>query len=212
MNTLPRGGRPDRPSTDKLTGLDVARLLLERGANPNVRLKLHPGYREVKDDRGADRMLTIGATPLLRAAKAFDVESLRLLLKHGADPEIATVNGTTPLMAAAGLGSRLGDTRGIYDTPDVQQRAISALRILLDAGAALERTASDGRTAVFGPVTWGWRDVFSLLRDSGARMDVKDGKGATLADAARDHPTLQDLVLQAIGKQPAVTRSPASNE
>ena len=198
MNTLPRGGRPDRPSTDKLTGLDVARLLLEHGANPNVRLKLHPGYREVKDDRGADRMLTIGATPLLRAAKAFDVESLQLLLRHGADPEIATVNGTTPLMAAAGLGSRIGDTRGVYDTADVQQRAVSALRVLLEAGAALDRPASDGRTAVFGPVAWGWREVFSFLRDRGARMDVKDRKGATLADAASEHPNVRDLVAQAL--------------
>src|SRR6478752_6519032 len=40
LNTLPRGGRPDLPSTDHLTGYDVAELLLAKGANPNIQLKL----------------------------------------------------------------------------------------------------------------------------------------------------------------------------
>jgi ankyrin repeat protein len=179
MNTLPHGGRPDRPSFDRLTGLDVARLLLKAGANPNLRLKLHPGYREVKDDRGADRMLTIGTTPLLRAAKAFDVDAIQLLLEHGADTELANVNGITPLMAAAGLASRIGDTRGVYDSPDVEQRSLAAVRLLLAAGANVNARARDGRTAATGAATWGWKEVSAALAAAGAEAPAKAADGTT---------------------------------
>src|SRR5216110_2409508 len=47
-------------------------------------LKLMPTYRHLKDDRGSDPILGMGATPLVRAAKAFDADALELLLSHGA--------------------------------------------------------------------------------------------------------------------------------
>src|SRR5205085_1056489 len=112
MNTLPHGGRPDRPSPEETTGLQIIELLLEKGANPNLQLKLLPPYRSVGADRGVDSMLTIGATPLLRAAKAMDAPAIRLLLMHGANPNLPNVRGLTPVMAAAGLGSVDADTRG----------------------------------------------------------------------------------------------------
>ena len=39
-NTLPHGGRPDQPSLDDTLPIDIVRLLLEKGANPNLQLKL----------------------------------------------------------------------------------------------------------------------------------------------------------------------------
>ena len=45
MNTLPHGGRPDRPSLDETTSLADDRALLAAGANPNPQLKLLPPYR-----------------------------------------------------------------------------------------------------------------------------------------------------------------------
>ncbi len=71
-NTTPRGGRPDRPSSDVTLPLEIATLLLDRGANPNMQLKLFPPYRSLGQDRGGDSLLTVGTTPLLRAAKACD--------------------------------------------------------------------------------------------------------------------------------------------
>ncbi|PYS32087.1 MAG: hypothetical protein DMG14_35470, partial [Acidobacteria bacterium] len=71
LNTLPHGGRPDRPSLDETSSLQVIQMLLEAGANPNAQLKLAQPFRNVGADRGADAMITIGTTPLLRAAKAF---------------------------------------------------------------------------------------------------------------------------------------------
>src|SRR5262249_15822914 len=65
MNTLPHGGRPDRPSLDETTSLQLIQTLLEKGANPNLQLKLLPPFRSLGADRGVDSMLTIGTTPLL---------------------------------------------------------------------------------------------------------------------------------------------------
>ena len=45
LNTLPRGGRPDLPSTDHHSGYDIAEMLLQKGADPNIQLKLRPPYR-----------------------------------------------------------------------------------------------------------------------------------------------------------------------
>jgi ankyrin repeat protein len=58
LNTVPRGGRPDRPSLDETTSLQVIEMLLAAGANPNAQLKLSPPFRNVGNDRGLDGMLT----------------------------------------------------------------------------------------------------------------------------------------------------------
>jgi hypothetical protein len=75
-------------------------------------------------------MLTIGTTPLIRAAKAGDTDAIKLLLARGAKPDLANSLGITPVMAAAGLGSNEIDTRGKYvtqktanDSIDLSQRA-----------------------------------------------------------------------------------------
>ena len=66
------------------TALEVAVMLLDRGANPNMQLKLFPPYRSLGQDRGGDSMLTVGTTPLIRAAKSGDIAAVKLLLEHGA--------------------------------------------------------------------------------------------------------------------------------
>ena len=135
LNTIPRGGRPDRPVLDKTTALQVVERLLEAGANPNAQLKLPPPFRNVGNDRGLDGLLTTGATPLLRAAKALDAPVIRVLLAKGADLSMSNSRGITPLMAAAGLGSVDADTRGFYLSEDTQQRAID----IADAAAQSRR-------------------------------------------------------------------------
>lgn len=185
LNTLPnQGGRPDLPSLDQTSSLDAIRLLLNAGANPNAQLKLFPDYRHLRNDRGADNVLSIGTTSLLRAAKAFDVPAAQLLLAHGAKHDLPTKEGFTPLMLAAGLGSTAIDTRGVFDTPDVQQRAIAMLRVLIAHGADPNATNRRGHSAVFGAVWWGWNDVLRYLVSAGARLDVVDAQGHTLLDAA----------------------------
>jgi ankyrin repeat protein len=184
-NTLPHGGRPDAPSVDETTPLQVIEQLLNAGANPNLQLKLLPPYRSIGSDRGVDGMLTIGATPLLRAAKALDAPAIKLLLEHGAIIDLPNNQGITPVMAAAGLGSVDADTRGLYTTFDVQQRSIDSLELLLKAGADIN--APGGRrqqTPLTAAAYWGWNDVVQYLFDHGAKLDVKDSGGMSPIDAA----------------------------
>jgi uncharacterized protein len=180
-NTTPRGGRPDRPSSDPTTALQVTQMLLEKGANPNVQLKLFPPYRSLGQDRGGDSMLTIGTTPLIRAAKAGDVEAVRLLLKFKALPDLPNTLGITPIMAAAGIGSTTIDIRARFRN---EARCIEAGRLILAAGANINATRDNGQSALHGAALWGWNDYVKFLAQSGARLDLKDRGGSTALDVA----------------------------
>jgi ankyrin repeat protein len=184
VNTLPRGGRPDLPSLDKITGEQVIGMLLEAGANPNQQLKLPPPFRNVGNDRGLDSMLGTGSTPLLRAAKALDAPAVQLLIEKGADLALTNARGMTPTMAAAGLGSVDADTRGIYTTSDVQQRAIATLRLLIAAGGDINAKDYRGLTALHEAARWGWNDVVTFLVQQGANLDAKDNRGNSVVDSA----------------------------
>jgi ankyrin repeat protein len=188
VNTLPHGGRADRPSLDENTGLDVIRMLLEAGANPNLQLKLFPPYRNQGNDRGLDGMLTIGTTPLLRAAKALDAPAVRLLVNHGAMLDLPNNRGITPIMAAAGMGSSDADTRGYYTTEDTAQRSVDTLKILLDAGADVNSKNPQGLTPLHEASRWGWNAAVQFLVDRGADLKAKsrgnDGKDKTVIDSA----------------------------
>jgi uncharacterized protein len=185
LNTIPHGGRPDRPSLDDTSSLEVIELLLNKGANPNLQLKLLPPYRSLGADRGVDGMLTIGTTPLLRAAKAMDASVIDLLLKHGANPKLTNTRGMLPIVAAAGVGSVDADTRGWYTTEDVQRRAIASLDLLLKAGGDVNAADPQrGTTLLHGAAFWGWNDVVQYLVDKGAKLDAKDSRGFTPIDSA----------------------------
>jgi uncharacterized protein len=185
VNTLPHGGRADRPSLDETTGLQVIEMLLNAGANPNLQLKLLPPYRNVGADRGVDGMLTIGATPLLRAAKALDAPAIELLVKHGANPNLPNMRGTTPVMAAAGLGSVDADTRGVYTTEDTALRSVASLKLLLDVGGQINlKDNIRGQTPLHGAAFWGWNAAVELLVQRGADLNAKDNQGKTPIDSA----------------------------
>jgi uncharacterized protein len=181
LNTIPHGGRPDRPSLDNTTSLKMIEILLDAGANPNAQLKLFPPYRAVGPDRGADLMLTIGATALLRAAKAGDAAAVRLLLDHGANPNLPNIQGITPLMAAAGLGSNEIDTRGRFKT---QPEQIACIDLLVKAGADVNAHDNNGQTALHGAALFGYDDVIKDLVAHNADVNAKDRKGMTPLDSA----------------------------
>jgi len=120
------------PSVDSVTALDVAKMLLDAGANPNLQLKRRPPYRDVPQDRGGDTILAQGATPLLRAARAGDAPFVDLLLKHKALVDLPSKEGVTPLMAAAGVEFGTRVTRGRNRT---NEGVLATMRLLIDAGA-----------------------------------------------------------------------------
>jgi uncharacterized protein len=187
-NTTPRGGRPDRPSGDRTTALEVAEQLLKAGANPDMQLKLFPPYRSLGEDRGGDSMLTVGTTPLIRAAKAGDAAAVQLLLAHGARIDLPNSMGITALMAAAGVGSTTVDTRGRFRN---EPQCVDAATLLVKAGADVNATRDNGQTALHGAALWGLNDIVRFLAQHGANLEVADHDGVKPLDVAlgRGGPT-----------------------
>jgi ankyrin repeat protein len=151
-------------------------VLLTRGADPNAALKAPLLMRQ---HNGGDPSLGLGATPLMRAAKAADLELMQALLEHGADPSRAMANGTTALMVAiSGRGA------GAL-TPDLA--VFKSVELLLDRGADVNAAAANGETLLHRSVARG--DAFvRLLVERGARLDLKDTAGRTPLDAALGVP------------------------
>jgi ankyrin repeat protein len=216
-NTLPvmgNGATVVIPSLDARTALDVGRLLLAAGADPNIRLKRRPPYRNVPQDRGGDRILAQGATALLRAARAGDVDFVRLLLEHGALVDLPSKEGVTPLMAAAGVEFGQRVTRGRNRT---EEGVLETIQVLLEHGADInaQMVSEPGRrfvvngsqlaqgtsyrargqqvpsphavphyTALHGAAQQGYNSVVELLVAAGADLTLRDARGALPLDVA----------------------------
>lgn len=179
MNSL--GDLPGRPApkpTGTLTPVDVAQLLLTRGADPNPRL-LKPIL--MRHHSAGDDALGEGATPLLRAAKAGDVAMMRLLIDRRADPALTTKNQTTAVMFAAGPagGGRLGGTFPVTDADK-----IAAITLVLDRGVDINAVDGTGQSALHVAAGQAGESIVTALVQRGAKLDLKDKQGRTPLDVA----------------------------
>ena len=152
-----------RPDLDHL---ELIGLLLAGGADPNARMASSTETRTIFTHQW---LYEPGATPFLRAAQSGDLTLLRLLLEHGADPALATTNGTTPLMVASGIGWVEGVT---YEWSE--EDTLATVRLLLELGADVNAADRDGRTALHGAAHKGRNDVVRVLVDHGADLAARD--------------------------------------
>lgn len=181
LHTVPTSSRPvPRETDDATTSLEIIRMLLDRGATVDAVLRAQIPYR-AKLDRGGDGVLAAGTTPLIRAAKAGDVPVIKLLLERGANPKAATLNGVTAVMMAANVGTREEDMTGRAKT---QKDALESINLLLAAGADINGSDTNGRTALHGAALWGLTDIVRLLHAKGADLNQKDKRGYTALDTA----------------------------
>ena len=158
------GDYPVRPGD--LDHLEFIRRLLAAGADVNARAK---DSTETRTIFKMQWLYEDGATAFLRASQSSDVELMKLLLEHGADPTIATANNTTALAVASGIGWVEGVT---YERSDKDN--VEAVRMLLDLGLDPNVVDGDGRTALHGAAHKGRKDVVELLVNHGARLDARD--------------------------------------
>jgi uncharacterized protein len=163
-------------SIDRAPFLPLIQVLLDKGADPNVRMKEVPPIRRafLRVTGSLSWVDFTGQTPFLTAALAGDVTVMRLLLEHGADPHIPTFEGTTALMAAAGVNWVVDQT---YD--EGPAALLDAVRLCLDLGLDVNAINTMGLTAMHGAANRGSDDIIRFLAEKGARLDVKDKEGRT---------------------------------
>ncbi len=186
MNTLGEVyGRPSRPSSGKLDALDLMKVLLAHGANPNAGLK---GPALQRAHTPGESTLGSGATPLMRAAKNGDTAAIELLLEHGADISLAQKNKTTALMFAAGLGRGVGTFAKDY-AADAQM--LEAVNVLVARGADVNAVSAAGQTAMhFAAQAYDANlaqpsdELVQFLAAHGAKLDVADSQGRTPVEMA----------------------------
>jgi ankyrin repeat protein len=163
-------------SIDRAPLLDLINVLLDRGANPNVRTKEVPPIRRafLRVTGSLEWVDFTGMTPFLHAARAGDLTVMRLLLAHGADPRLPTFAGTTALMAAAGVNWVFDQT---YDEGPAP--LLEAVKLCHELGLDVNAVNSMGLTAAMGAANRGSDDIIRFLVEKGARLDVKDNEGRT---------------------------------
>ena len=162
----------------QLDGLELMRMLLERGADPNARTEPVPIVHERWTDEGIfsagrplmdNRVNLGGATPYVLAAQVADVEAMRVLAAHGADERLATYANNTAVMLAAGVGHVEGSRRFRSE-----EDALEAVRMALDAGVDVNASNANGQTALHGAVYRAANSIIRHLVEAGARTDFQD--------------------------------------
>jgi ankyrin repeat protein len=163
------GGHASIDPPNETKGIDLVRQLLERGANPNMQLFFKPA-----NVRGTTN--TRGATPLIRAAANDDIEVVKLLLEHGADPTLYMADRQTPIHAV--LAGRAPE-----------KDALELIKILHDAGTDVNVVALvvhmeevRGGSALHYAVRKRYKKVIEQLASYGIDMNLKDQDGLTALD------------------------------
>jgi ankyrin repeat protein len=181
LRNLDLSGPGRNNGIDRDATLALIKTLLARGANPNARTKESPPQRRWITRLGSLSWVDFtGQTPFLRAALAGDVAVMRLLLEFKADPNIPTFNGTTPLMAAAGVNWTVAQT---YD--EGPQALLEAVKLAHSLGNDVNAVNDMGVTALHGAANRGSDDIIRFLVEKGATTGVADKQGRTAMTWAR---------------------------
>ena len=177
------GGRASIDAPNTTSGVAIVKLLLERGADPNMQLFFKPA--NVRGD-----VYTRGVTPLIRAAVNADLEVVKLLLEHGADATIPTADRQTPIHAV--LAGR---------APEPQ--ALELIRVLQKAGTDVNVVALinhpeeiRGGTALHYAVRKRYKTVIKELASFGIDMNAVDQDGLTALDYTQSRGFMPFMALQ----------------
>jgi ankyrin repeat protein len=173
-------GRPAPILSDSLDGSDLVRLLLQKGADPNARLKTRPLKRH--HDAGSTMNFGEGTTPLMRAARTSDLAVMKALLDGGANPYLTLPDGTNALMLAAGQGYGGLRGEGIRIVVPTPEGAAEAVQLLLEHGVDADAFNNAGNTAMHAAITRG-DPVVRVLASRHARL-IKNKAGVTPIDLA----------------------------
>ena len=201
------GGDYPVPKGD-MDHLEIIQKLLEKGANPNGKIKENTLTRTIFTMQW---FFEDGATPFIRAAQSSDTALMTLLLKYKADPQATTAAGDNALTACGGIGWVEGVT---YERSAKEN--FEAMKMLLDLGLDPNHANNEGRTALMGAAMKGRPDVIQLLVDRGAKLATHDkgNRDTDKVSSAAAGKTWQAIDyaegLVRVGVQSAVTRPEAA--
>ena len=192
--------------TGTVTDLELARALVAHGADVDARQTAEPrdGYRNQLD--------RIGATPFLLAAKAVDLDLMRLLLDLGADPRLTNRDGATALLVAAGVGIWSSS-----ESPGSAEEALEAVKLMLALGQSAAAVDANGDAALHGAVMRGSKELVLLLLEHGAALNPVNERGWTpltiaqgvfYANLGRRWPDMEALLLGLGATSPTAPEPP----
>ena len=152
-------GDPPPIGSGKLTSLAFVKEMVAAGAKVNLPQK--------KGVPGRGILGRVGATPLIAAASTSDTALVRTLLELGADPKLPNADGSTPLLAAAGVGVGAPE-----EAAGSEPEALEAIELLIKHGADVNTVDKNGENAMHGAAYRNHPKVVQLLADRGAKIEV----------------------------------------
>jgi ankyrin repeat protein len=156
-------GDPPPAGSGNLNSLEFIKELVARGADVNLRLR--------KGASGRGILSKVGATPFLLAAATADVPLMRTLVELGADPLLPNADNCTPLLAAAGVGTRApGEEAGS------ESEALEAVALALELGGDVNTVDNNGETAMHGAAYKSLPKVVQFLAEKGAKIELWNKK------------------------------------
>jgi ankyrin repeat protein len=161
---------PAPPGSGEMDSLEIVRRLVRHGADVNARVTKRP-------NPGLTQLNLIGGTPFFLASRTADTELMRLLIELGADPLAPNQDGTTPLMAAAGVGTFYPG-----EDPGTEAEVLEAVKLALETGGDINAVDNNGETAMHGAAYKHAPSVVRYLSEKGANPDIwnhKNKKGWT---------------------------------
>jgi ankyrin repeat protein len=179
--------------------MDVIKALLAANVDPNPELRMHRPTRGGYTGRFSDPLLDVGATPLLRATLANDLDVIQALLAKGASPNINAM-GVTPFLVAAGVGAggQRGGGPGARGGGASGGVSFALLDLLLQHGAdvnaqvtgtqtrsmriARSPSTNEGMTALHVAAQSGRVELVRYLLQKGANPGIADSNGRKPVD------------------------------
>jgi ankyrin repeat protein len=173
----PKGWFPS-PGTgqEHVSYLDLMKILLDDGADPNARLGKKLWFRSFGDHSWID---TAGGTAFWRAAQSTDLTAMKLLVAHGADPDIPSAAGDTALMVASGIGWGYH-----FNMNSTDSTWMDAVKYCIELGANVNAVDAKGYTALHGAAYIGNDELIHYLMDHGGDVKVVAKDKNTVADMA----------------------------